>query len=94
MAQRTLRCPFLATGCSECGGKVGLSYWSLVSLLPFLLTIGIHRLLLDELPPDRIAPVNFFLGGLGAGLSMVWALMWPLQKRESIQPPAEDRPNQ
>ena len=81
MLRRLFLGPALPTQCSECGAKVGVSYWSMLSVVPLPLTL----LFCVWMPNDiagRLGPLfPWLLGVVGASSLIAVALLFPLQKR-------------
>lgn len=68
--------PALPTKCSSCGRKVGVPWWSLVVILPWLLALVIQYELIEG------GLLSFALGAMGAlGMMLLFAALVPLVKK-------------
>lgn len=81
MLRRMFLSPAFPAHCLECGGKVGVSYArTFLCAVPLplgYLMIGYVRRSFTS----TYWPVEFWLGGIAAMISMIVALIVPLQKR-------------
>jgi len=68
--------PALPAKCTECGRKIGVPYWSLLTLAPIFVASALTSFVLDN------GILCFVLGALGAMMAIgLWSSIVPLVKR-------------